>query len=128
MFVSVSFLALSRRWRRGGARYVSASVLTVSPSFAPTGVPQCEPQCIYDYHYSAEHMNKKILARLFAFIYILVGMILVALCGLRPWLPDVALGLSWAPSTCCFRLQFGAWWASMVLTWRAAVSAIVVLV
>ena len=53
---------------------------------------------------------------------------LVALCGLRPWLPDVALGLSWAPSTCCFRLQFGAWWASMVLTCRAAVSAIVVLV
>ena len=38
--------------------------------------------------------------------------------------PLVALGLSWAPSTCCFLLQFGAWWASMVLTWRA-VSAIV---
>ena len=50
-----------------------APTLTVGPSFAPTGVPQCEPQCIYDYHYSAEHMNKKILARVFNFIYLLVG-------------------------------------------------------
>ena len=40
--------------------------------------------------------------------------------GRRPWLPDVALGLSCAPSTWCLRLQFGAWWAAMVLTWRAA--------
>ena len=40
-----------------------------------------------------------------------------------PWLPDVADGLSWAPSTWWFLDQFGAWWASMVLTWRA-VSAI----
>ena len=51
----------------------------------------------------------------------------VALCGRRPWLPLVAEGLSCAPSTCCFLLQFGAWWAAMVLTWRAAVSAIVFL-
>ena len=51
----------------------------------------------------------------------------VALCGRRPWLPLVAEGLSCAPSTCCLRDQLGAWWAAMVLTWRAAVSAIVFL-
>ena len=100
-----------------------APTLTVSPSFAPTGVPLCEPQCEYDYHLTSERMNKKILATVYRFCWILV-----ALCGRRPWLPDVADGLSWAPSTCCFLDQFGAWWASMVLTWRAAVSAIVVLV
>ena len=56
-----------------------APTLSLSPSFAPTGVPLCEPQCEYDYHYTSERMNKKILARVYNFCWILGGMVVFSL-------------------------------------------------
>ena len=56
-----------------------APTLTLSPSFAPTGVPLCEPQCEYDYHLTSERMNKKILATVYRFCWILVGMVVFSL-------------------------------------------------
>ena len=56
-----------------------APTLSLSPSFAPTGVPLCEPQCEYDYHYTSERMNKKILARVYNFCWILCGMVVFSL-------------------------------------------------
>ena len=56
-----------------------APTLSLSPSFAPTGTPLCEPQCEYDYHYTSERMNKKILARVYNFCWILGGMVVFSL-------------------------------------------------
>ena len=61
-----------------------APTLTVSPSFAPTGVPLCEPQCEYDYHLTSERMNKKILATVYRFCWILVGMVVFSLGQTTP--------------------------------------------
>ena len=64
-----------------------APTLTVSPSFAPTGTPLCEPQCEYDYHLTSERMNKKILARVYNFCWILGGIVRrgAAGRGCRTW-------------------------------------------
>ncbi|CAH0375553.1 unnamed protein product [Pelagomonas calceolata] len=56
-----------------------APTLTMAPSITPTGTPVCEPQCEYDYHLTSERMNKKILARVYNFCWILGGMVVFSL-------------------------------------------------
>lgn len=44
--------------------------------------------------------------------------------GMWPCVPDVAVGLFWAPSTRCFLVQTGGWPAAVVLTCFVSASAI----